>query len=112
VRAAVHAPSLADDLALVVALDYYLDRFHCDLAAAAAGSVLVRVDGEACTVGAGPHVATVASERFELFRCLGGRRSERQVRALRWDGNVDVVLAYVSAYPMPVNDVHDERGAV
>jgi len=56
---------------------------------------------EEWTVGSGPEVAALSAGRFELFRSLGGRRSEAQVRALDWTGDVERVFRLVSAYPMP-----------
>ena len=49
-------------------------------------------------MGTGPVVASVVADPFELFRCLGGRRTDEQVRALGWSGRPEVVLPYVSAY--------------
>ncbi len=96
---------LEDDEALVVALDFYLDLFHQTLKAAAVGSVAVRILDEEWTLGSGPVVATLTASRFEVFRCLGGRRSEHQIRALEWSGDLDTVLAFVSPYPLPTTDI-------
>jgi uncharacterized protein (TIGR03083 family) len=104
VHAALGRGPIADDEALAVALDYYVDHLSHTLAAAGVGSVEVRVGDEAWTAGAGPVVATVAAGRLDLFRALGGRRSEAGVRALRWSGDVDLVLPHLSAYPMPTED--------
>ena len=48
--------------------------------AADVGSVAIQVPDETWVVGSGPLIASLAANRFELFRCLGGRRSERQIR--------------------------------
>jgi uncharacterized protein (TIGR03083 family) len=42
--------------------------------------------------GDGNPAASVEGPPFELFRALTGRRSEAQVRALRWEGDVDVFV--------------------
>jgi len=98
---------LEDDDALVVALDFYLDWFHRTLKSAAVGSVAVRVADEEWVLGSGPVLATLTASRFEVFRCLGGRRSERQIRDLDWSGDLDAVLASVSPYPLPATEIID-----
>ncbi|MDQ6697105.1 MAG: maleylpyruvate isomerase N-terminal domain-containing protein [Actinomycetota bacterium] len=95
------------DEALAVALDFYVDAFHEALVGAKVGSVIVRVADEEWVVGGGPAVATLTATRFEAFRCFGGRRSEQQIRALDWTGDLDAVLGSVSAYPLPQNDIDE-----
>jgi len=56
-------------------------------------------------LGSGPVIATVTTSGFEVFRCLGGRRSERQIGALEWGGDLDAVLPFVSPYPLPMTDI-------
>ena len=98
VREALGRPPIEDDLALVVALDFYVDHFSQSLAAHGAGAVAIRVADESWTAGAGEVVATVTAGRFDLFRSFGGRRTKAEVRALDWTGDVDRVLPFVSAY--------------
>jgi uncharacterized protein (TIGR03083 family) len=43
-------------------------------------------------VGKGDPAASVSAETYELFRALGGRRSEEQVRALDWEGDPEPYL--------------------
>lgn len=105
-----HALGLArrpdDDLAVVVALDFYLDSFDQSLQDAGIGVTAV-VDADRWELGAGPPVATVAAGRFELLRALGGRRSAAQIRTLDWQGDADVVLPLVSRYGLPVTDLDE-----
>jgi len=101
VRSALGREPIADDEALAVALDFYVDHFSQALVASGVGSVEVRTGDESWIAGAGAMVATVEAGRLELFRAFGGRRSEAGVRALAWTGDVDRVLPHVSAYPMP-----------
>jgi len=95
----------ADGEALAVALDFYLDTFHQALGAAEAGSVAVHADTEEWVLGSGPNVATLQADRFEVFRCLGGRRTARQIRALNWTGEPERVLGLMSPYPLPGRDL-------
>ena len=105
INQALGGGELEDDESLVVALDFYLDWFHQTLQAAAVGSVAVLIFDEEWVLGSGPVVATLTASRFEVFRCLGGRRSERQIRALEWSGDLDAVLAFVSPYALPTTDI-------
>jgi uncharacterized protein (TIGR03083 family) len=103
---ALGRPRLADeDEALVVGLDFYLDSFHETLTEAAAGRITVTVDDETFEVGSGPPVATLTAGRFELFRALGGRRSEQQIRRLQWTGDIDAIVGLVSRYNVPSGDL-------
>jgi uncharacterized protein (TIGR03083 family) len=107
ISAALGMQRIAEGEALVVALDFYLDALHQRLVAAGVGSLAVRVDDEEWALGSGPVVATLMGSRFEVFRSLGGRRSEAQVRALSWTGDVDAMVRVLSAYPMPHGAIVD-----
>jgi hypothetical protein len=101
VRHALGARRMADDLGLVVALDFYLMSFDETLCDAGAGSVELAVGEESWTLGTGARVASLRVDRFELFRALGGRRTAAQIRALPWRGGADAVAPLVSRYPVP-----------
>jgi uncharacterized protein (TIGR03083 family) len=98
VREALGEAPVDDDLALAVALDFYVDHFSQGLVAGEVGAVEVRVGDEAWTAGAGEVVATLVAERLPLLRAFGGRLDEDPVRALSWSGDVDAVLPFVDAY--------------
>jgi uncharacterized protein (TIGR03083 family) len=107
VRSALGRRRLPDDEALAVGLDHYLDTLHEALTGAGVGSVAVTVGDEGWVLGAGSQITTLAVERFELFRTLGGRRSAAQIRALAWSAPPDPVLPLVSPYPLPTADLVD-----
>lgn len=107
VRSALEAERLTDDLSLAVALDHYLDTFHLALVAAGAGSVVARVGDDELALGSGSIVAELTADRFEVFRCLGGRRSAAQIQAMDWTGDVEALLPFVSPYGLPPDDVID-----
>jgi hypothetical protein len=105
---AVGLERIDDDEALMVGLDFYLDSFHQDLVALDRGSLGVQaIDSppERWTLGAGNEIATLKATRYELFRALGGRRSQRQLRALTWTGNVEAVATLLTRYPPPAHDL-------
>jgi hypothetical protein len=101
VHHALGLPPVPDDETLLVALDFYLDSFHETLVEAAVGAVHVRASGDDWTLGQGEVVASWSADRFEVFRALGGRRDEGQLRAHEWTGDVDRVLPFVSRYGQP-----------
>ena len=98
VREALGREDVADDLALAVALDFYVDAFSQALAGNGEGAVVVHVGEEAWTAGRGPAVASVTADRLPLLRAFGGRLALGDVRALAWSGDVDAVLPFVNAY--------------
>jgi uncharacterized protein (TIGR03083 family) len=101
VRHALGRPPVPDDETLLVALDFYLDSFHDSLVEAAVGAVQVRASEDDWTLGQGEVVASWRSDRYEVFRALGGRRDEDQLRAHEWTGDVDRILPLVSRYGQP-----------
>jgi hypothetical protein len=93
---------------MAVSLDFYLDPCHQVLAAHDRGSLGVRATDpprERWTLGAGSEVATLAATRYELFRALGGRRSQHQLRAMTWTGDVDAIAGMLTSYPPPIHDL-------
>jgi hypothetical protein len=93
-----------DDEALAVGFDFYLDSCHNDLVAQDAGALGVHATDppeERWTLGAGSEVATLEASGYALVRALGGRRSQRQIRAMDWTGDVDAMVAVLSRYPSP-----------
>jgi uncharacterized protein (TIGR03083 family) len=105
VRHALGLPPPPDDDTLLVATDFYLESFDEDLRSTAPGAVVVTAGAERHEVGRGEIVAELDAPRFEAFRALGGRRSERQIRDLDWRGDLDRVLPIVSRYPLPEHDI-------
>jgi uncharacterized protein (TIGR03083 family) len=105
IRHALGRARLADDDTLAVALDFYLDSFEQALNTAGIGAVEMTVGPERWMLGAGPVVASVEAARYELFRCLGGRRSVGQIRAMPWHGDLDAILPVVSRYPLPAEPI-------
>ena len=102
---AVGSGRIADDDALTAALDFYVDYLHQTLRDRQVGSVELVLPDESVVVGVGPTRARLAADRLEIFRTLGGRRSEQQIRALTWTGDVDGMAPLIAAYPMPLVDI-------
>jgi uncharacterized protein (TIGR03083 family) len=58
----------------------------------------VRYDGKSRTVGPGETGASVAGEKFELFRAFAGRRSRKQIEGYDWTGDPEPYLGLIPAY--------------
>jgi uncharacterized protein (TIGR03083 family) len=101
VRHALGRPKLADDLALAVGLDFYLISFEETLDADGVGAVEIAAGEESWTLGTGAPVAALHADRFELFRALGGRRTEAEIGALSWHGDAAAIIPRLSRYPLP-----------
>lgn len=68
------------------------ERLSSVLSADDAPRVVIRADGDERTVGGGGPKLRVDLARFDLIRLVTGRMSERQARALSWDGDPGPVL--------------------
>lgn len=101
VEAALGRSPARDDLALSVALDFYLASLEETLEQAGVGGLAVRVGDESWMLGPGTVVASVAAPRYELFRALGGRRTLAEICTLDWSGDADRLTGLISRYPMP-----------
>jgi hypothetical protein len=53
--------------------------------------VTLRLDGQEFITGSGRHHVTLSSTAFEWFRASSGRRSVRQIEAMEWRSDVDVI---------------------
>ncbi len=106
VRQALGLPRDDDPLTVAVSLDHYLGFLGERLSALGWGEVTAATGGEILLVGAGPLRARVEAEPFELLRALSARRSLDQIRALRWSGDTERLLAvlprvYTGGYTLP-----------
>jgi uncharacterized protein (TIGR03083 family) len=85
IRQALHAPGARDDAAVRAAVERPLQEIDKRLREAGSPAVRLIVDGAERVLGDGEPASTVRLSAFELLRSMG-RRSERQLRALDWDG--------------------------
>jgi uncharacterized protein (TIGR03083 family) len=101
VSSALGRSPVRDDMALAVALDFYLASFEETLDDTGVGAVEVRAGGDRWQLGTADLVASVSASRYELFRALGGRRTLDEIRDLPWSGSPEAVTALVSRYSVP-----------
>ncbi len=76
-----------------------------DLAAHGLPGVTLTSGGRTWNVGEGLPELAVALDPFELIRVFGARRSESQMRALPWQGDLDRYLPGLVHSPLPVDDL-------
>jgi hypothetical protein len=113
VRSAIGVTPDADELTVAVALDHYLGYVAAMLADANWGTLEIAAGQEIRRLGTEhPARARLRAEPVELLRALSARRSERQIRALDWEGDVDGFLALVrtalsGGYSLPEADLVD-----
>ncbi len=100
-RGALGAAGARDSDAVTIGADWLMNAFQ--LSAGATGHPGVRVrsnDGDEWDpTDDRPVVATVTAPAFELLRAFSGRRTEREIRALAWEGDVDAALPSLSFGP-------------
>lgn len=102
-----------DPMTIAVALDHYLGFIDGLLRAAAWGTLDVTADDERRRLGLeGNHHAHVDGSGFEVLRAFSARRSEGQIRHLRWEGDLEPLLVllrsgFTGGYAIPVSDVEE-----
>lgn len=78
-----------------------------DLAAHDLPAVQLTSGGRTWCVGEGEPELEIELEPFELIRVLGSRRSEAQLRALDWKGDLDRYLPALAHLPLPEFDIDE-----
>lgn len=85
---ALGVPVHLDTATLTLLSKFTLNRFGAkdnDL------HVTLQLDGQEFVTGSGRHHVTLSATAFEWFRASSGRRSVRQIEAMEWRGDVDVI---------------------
>jgi len=108
VQATLGLPPTDDPACLTAALDHYCGYLHGLLADAGWGTVVVQAD-HARSLGSGPVRAHVAAPAYDVLRTVCARRSERQIRALAWEGDLDGFVEFLrtgwsGGYTLPATD--------
>ena len=69
--------------------------------------VTLTLDGQEFATGTGQHQVTLSATAFEWFRASSGRRSVRQIEAMEWRSEVDVIeiLFRSGFFTPPTHDV-------
>jgi uncharacterized protein (TIGR03083 family) len=87
-------------------------RRYAELAAgriadAGRGPIAIRTaEGDDLTGGAGGATGRLTAPAYDVLLSLTGRRTEAEVRALPWEGDIDAVVGLLSPYgPLPLEPV-------
>jgi uncharacterized protein (TIGR03083 family) len=95
-RASSGVLASADAMSMLLAAD--LERLGLP-------AVRITSGGRTWDVGTGEPELAIALDPFELIRVFGSRRSEAQLRALPWEGDLDHYLPGLAHLPLPVTDI-------
>ena len=110
-RGALGVPGTRDSDAVVMGTDWLMRAYQGASAAAGHGRVRITAldTGAVWDEGEGDVVATVAAPSFELLRAFSGRRTEDEVHAYTWHGDVDAALPSLAFGPfrLPAASVGD-----
>ena len=111
VRGALGLERDDDPVTITVSLDHYLGFIDSILTAVEWGTLDVAADRQPRTLGGGgTHHAQLTASGFEVLRAVSARLSERQLRSMQWDGDLDALLTllrsqFAGAYSLPEVDL-------
>lgn len=104
------SPVLGDTDEQLLAMNVAALILHGDISKAQVGSLLLVANDNEWQCGAGEVVATLDLSAtthpiFELIRLTGSRRSQSQLLAYPWRGDVERILPFLSHMELPLNDI-------
>jgi uncharacterized protein (TIGR03083 family) len=105
IRLALGRPGARDSSGVHACAEAMSRLLAADLAKAGLPAVRVTSDGRTWDVGDGEPELAIELEPFELIRVFGSRRSEAQLRALPWRGDLDRYLPGLAHHPLPTKDI-------
>ena len=104
-RHALGRPGAQDSSGVAACATAVSNMVARDLAAHALPAVQITSGGRTWNVGEGTPELAIELDPFELIRVFGARRSEAQMRALPWRGDLDRFLPGLAHSPLPVEDL-------
>ena len=104
------SPFLDDADEQLLAMNVAALILHGDISQAEVGSLLLVANENEWQCGAGDVVATLdlsttTDPIFEFIRLTGSRRSQKQLLAYPWRGDVERILPFLSHMELPLNDI-------
>jgi uncharacterized protein (TIGR03083 family) len=105
IRHALRLPGARDTSGVVACATAMSGILQGDLAKSGLPAVRITSADRTWDVGDGEPGLEIELEPFELIRAFGSRRSERQVRALPWKGDLDRYLPALAHHPFPADDI-------
>jgi uncharacterized protein (TIGR03083 family) len=98
VRGAVDRPGDRESAGVGVALAGYVAGLDLRLRTVGLPGLRLRYGPKERVAGRGEPAATLAADRYELYRALAGRRSTDQIGAMEWTGDPEPYLPLIPAY--------------
>jgi uncharacterized protein (TIGR03083 family) len=105
IRLALGRPGERDSSGVAASAVAMSDLLAADLERCGLPAVRITSGGRTWDVGNGEPELSVELDPFELIRVFGSRRSEAQVRALPWRGDLDRYLPALTHLPLPRTDI-------
>jgi uncharacterized protein (TIGR03083 family) len=108
IRGALSSPGGRDAAGVLVGVDFATTMgLAGSIDARGLPALRVKAGDAEWVVGNGDPAASLEGPPFELFRAMTGRRSERQVRGLQWEGDVELLMPAFEFGPFtfPENDL-------
>jgi len=108
IRGALSSPGGRDSAGVLVGLDFAATMGMAgSLEGRRLPALRVSTGNNEWVVGTGEPAASVEGSAFDLLRAMTGRRSANQIRALGWDGDVDLFIPAFEFGPfiLPENDL-------
>jgi uncharacterized protein (TIGR03083 family) len=105
VRLALGRPGARDSSGVIASAVAMSDLLAADLDRCGLPGVRITSGGRTWDVGSGAPELAIELDPFELIRVFGSRRSEAQVRALPWQGDLERYLPAITHLPLPEQDI-------
>jgi uncharacterized protein (TIGR03083 family) len=105
IRNALGMPGERDSSGVHACLLALSIRFERQLRAQELPAIELTSDGRTWRVGEGEPGLAIELDPFELVRVFVPRRSESQLRALPWHGDLDRYLPAIAHFPLPEHDI-------
>jgi uncharacterized protein (TIGR03083 family) len=105
VRGALDMPGDRDSMGVSAAFSSYAGGLHLRLSGSGIPALRIVYGEKDRLLGDGEPGATVAADRFELYRAMAGRRSRNQILAYGWTGDPEPYLPVIPAYGERLTDL-------
>lgn len=107
VRGALNRPGARVEPAVTYLLGELVGGFGAGWSRRGMPAVRLVGDAREWVLGDGEPAATLHASDYELVRMFMGRRSRRQMLAMKWDGDPTPFIDHLHVFPLPEQDLVD-----